>query len=126
MTSGWQQQIRPGAALREIVQQATLALVAMDSDRLEELARCCADLNRDLQIPAERADAGEQLQSSEAELRLLGRILFETRANLSIFSILDQSRSCLASDHFRSNKSQESQEPRGSTKAAERVEYGDD
>jgi hypothetical protein len=49
MTFEWQEQLRPGAALQEIVQQATAALIVMDAERLEELARCCADLNRDIE-----------------------------------------------------------------------------
>jgi hypothetical protein len=88
MTVGWREQLRPGMALREIVTQATASLIAMDSERLEELALCCADLNRD--SIAVRADFASQ-QSREqmtADLKLLDQILYETRANLTVLSHL--------------------------------------
>ena len=91
MSKEWQEQLRPGVALRGIVQQATAALVAMDAARLEELAQCCVDLNRELEktgIP----DAAGDLRASENDLKLLNRVLFETRANLAVFSQLQLMR----------------------------------
>lgn len=70
--------------LREVVQEATAALVRMDAERLEELARCCHDLNHD---SASAATAGD-IASAEMELYLLGRVLYETRANLKVLSRL--------------------------------------
>jgi len=90
MTIGWQEQLRPGVALREIVRQATAALIQMDSERLEELARCCSDLNREVQgSDSDTAlEAAADMQASEHDLRVLERVLFETRANLNVFTRL--------------------------------------
>jgi hypothetical protein len=88
MIVAWQEQLRPGIALRQIVQQATTALIAMDAERLEELARCCADLNREIVQNNEIAEAAIELQKSENDVRLLGRVLYETRANLTVLSRL--------------------------------------
>jgi hypothetical protein len=88
MTIGWQEQLQPGRALREIVQQATAALIQMDAQRLEELARCCADLNRELHASAFPAKVAADLDISAHEIKLLGRVLFETRANLTVFTRL--------------------------------------
>jgi hypothetical protein len=99
MTIGWQEQLRPGVALRKIVRQATEALIAMDASRLEELARCCADLNRELWsggIPEDVAD----FEEAADDLKLLDRVLFETRANLTVFTRLHLLRGGEASDQY--------------------------
>jgi len=89
MTIRWQEQVKPGAALRILVQEATAALVAMDAQRLEELAQCCADLNRDLQQSGEMKAATVEIDHVGAdEVHILGRVLFETRANLVVLSRL--------------------------------------
>jgi hypothetical protein len=88
MTVAWQEELRPGEALREIVQQATAALIRMDADRLEELARCCADLNREIEQGKETIGTVRDLRSSENDVKVLGRILDETRANYMILSRL--------------------------------------
>jgi hypothetical protein len=88
MNTGWQEQLRPGVALRGIVQQATAALIAMDSQRLEELAQCCADLIRELEGTGITPEAEADLRDSARDVKLLNRILFETRANLAVFSRL--------------------------------------
>jgi hypothetical protein len=88
MTNGWQDQLRPGAALRGIVQQATAALIAMDAERLDELALCCADLNRGWGETGTRAQAAEELRGAEGDLKLLKSILRETRDNLTVLSRL--------------------------------------
>ena len=88
MTVGWQEQLKPGVALREIVQQATAALISMDAERLEELAKCCADLNREIESKGETAKAGLALREAESEVKLLGCVLYETRANLTVLSRL--------------------------------------
>ena len=115
---GWREQLRPGTALRDIVQQATVALIAMDANRLEELARCCVDLNRDLQSESRSEQDwigffkemdGTETSGSEVsvagngmpvrlatdlewEMRLLGQVLYESRANLTVFSRLHRMR----------------------------------
>jgi len=88
MTIGWQEQIRPGAALRELLTEATIALIAMDADRLEELAQCCADLNQEVLETADFAHDGIELQQATQELKLLQRVLLETRANFTVLSRL--------------------------------------
>jgi mRNA degradation ribonuclease J1/J2 len=88
MSIGWQEQLRPGVALQRIVEEATEALISMDAQRLEELARCCADLNRELQISGEMNEAAADLKSAEKDVKLLGRVLFETRANLTVITRL--------------------------------------
>jgi len=88
MTMGWREQLQPGVALQEIVREATAALILMDTQRLEELARCCVDLNRDLQESGEVAEAATELQYVAKDIKLLGRVLFETRANLTVLTRL--------------------------------------
>ena len=88
MTIGWCEQLRPGVALKEIVAQATLSLIAMDADRLEELAMCCADLNCGTRQSDPDAATACALQEAAQELHLLDRVLYETRANLLILSRL--------------------------------------
>jgi hypothetical protein len=86
MTKGWQEQLKPGATLRGIVQQATVALIAMDADRLEELAICCADLNREPEAVGALADAPASLAAAAGDLALLRCILRESRANLTVLT----------------------------------------
>jgi hypothetical protein len=88
MTIAWQEQLRPGVALREVVEQATAALICMDAERLEELARCCADLNQAIVENGEAVEAAGDLQSSCRDVEILGRILHETRANYIVLSRL--------------------------------------
>ncbi|WP_263359559.1 hypothetical protein [Acidicapsa ligni] len=101
MAIEWQEQLRPGIALRAIVRQATAALASMDADRLEELARCCVDLNRELQqsglvspvdLVAETSnlhhDFKNDLDEASGDLRVLERVLHATRSNLTVFSRL--------------------------------------
>lgn len=99
MTIAWQEQMRPGGALRDIVQQATAALVAMDAKRLEELARCCADLNREIEACDEMAEAVATLRDVRKDLKLLDRVLYETRANLTVLSRLYTIRLQEAEEH---------------------------
>src|SRR5438309_546406 len=88
MTIDWQDHVRPGGALREIVQQATVALVAMDAERLEEMALCCRDLNRGLEEGGELSQVAGNLPGCSLDLQLLHRVLYETRANLTVLSRL--------------------------------------
>jgi hypothetical protein len=91
-TIDWQDHVRPGMALREIVQQATVALVAMDAERLEELALCCRDLNRGLEEGGELSQVAGSLPGCGSDLQLLHRVLYETRANLTVLSRLHAMR----------------------------------
>jgi hypothetical protein len=84
----WQEELQPGEALREIVQQATAALISMDAKRLEELARCCADLNREIETTERAAETAVSLRHVANDVKLLGRVLYETRANLTVLSRL--------------------------------------
>lgn len=88
MATGWQEQVRPGVALRELLIEATAALIAMDAERLEELARCCVDLNQEVLKTGDVTHAGAELQRSNQEMKLLQRVLLETRANLTVLSRL--------------------------------------
>jgi hypothetical protein len=108
MTVGWREQLRPGVALREIVAQATASLISMDTERLEDLARCCADLNRGsielrgLEMHGVEIhgidgvtgdlDARYALEQAALDLKLLDRVLYETRANLTVLSRLHSIR----------------------------------
>jgi hypothetical protein len=92
MTIGWQEQWRPGLALRGIVQQATAALIAMDAARLEELALCCADLNRERDESGMRAQTASEFRDAGNDLNLLKVVLRETRANLTVLSRLHSIR----------------------------------
>jgi hypothetical protein len=88
MTIAWQEQLRPGEPLKGIVQQATAALISMDAERLEELALCCADLNREWDETGARAQVASALRGAESDLDLLRSILRETRDNLTVLSRL--------------------------------------
>jgi hypothetical protein len=88
MTTGWREQVRPGMKLRALVREATAALVAMDARRLEELARCCEDLNCEFQETSKTVSTTIEMQSMSEDVILLSRVLQETRANLVILSRL--------------------------------------
>lgn len=94
----WREELRPGVGLRQIVQQATAALSCMDSERLEELVRCCVDLQcelhhrGDLAASSYSAEIRRELESANWELEVLGRVLCETRANLAVFTRLREIR----------------------------------
>lgn len=97
-------------AWQGLLQEATDALVRMDADRLEELARCCADLNRQIQVaspPRRSAREGvssadsasfsmrgleQQLSAQRASMAVMARLLAETRANLRVLTRLHMLR----------------------------------
>ena len=127
MTTMWQERLHPGAALlepgvalREVVEQAIAALVRMDAERLEELASCCADLNRELIERGELLEAADNLARSRRQSNLLGLVLEETRANLAVFSRLHTLRlraqaqpSAFDSETFRRRSAQQRSTPYG-------------
>jgi hypothetical protein len=92
MSIYWREQLRPGVALRSIVREATASLIAMDAEKLEELALCCADLNRELRETGQMADAVLAMREARSDMELLGRVLQETRANLRVISRLRVTR----------------------------------
>jgi len=55
----------------------------MDAERLEELARRCAVLNCEI-ANTRREGSGADLRKAEPDVKLLGRILSKTRANLTV------------------------------------------
>jgi len=84
----WREQLRPGVALRALVQEATASLIAMDAEKLEDLALCCADLNRELRQSGQGSDAALAERETRRDIDLLRRVLYETRANLLVISRL--------------------------------------
>jgi hypothetical protein len=116
----WQERMRPGVELREVVEQAIAALVRMDAERLEELATCCADLNRELIERGELSEAAEHIIRSRDQSDLLGLVLEETRANLAVFSRLHTLRlraqaqsSSIDGEPFRARSAQQRSTPYG-------------
>ena len=82
-----------GLGWHQLLQEATEALVRMDADRLEELVRCCEDLNRQQQaVPRSRAAARDErmagMRQERASLAVMARLLQETRANLRVLTHL--------------------------------------
>ena len=80
-----QERVRP--ELKVLVREATQALAMLDADRLEELARSCEALNRELQQnattanPMDRAALAQEAAGAVREMAVLGRVLDATRAN---------------------------------------------
>jgi hypothetical protein len=121
MTICWREELKPGVALRNILRQATASLLEMDADRLEDMARCCADLNRELREKEQLIEAGLVLHEASTDIELLRLILRETRANLTVFSRLHVRR-------LRQNGGAAGDGVKGSSRWARpgrEVEYGD-
>lgn len=72
--------------LKHMVQEASLALAHLDADRLEELARASAALNRDWRIAdaIEQAEIARQARQAAADMAVFARVLEATRANLNV------------------------------------------
>ncbi len=80
---------REDLEIREVVAEASQALAQLDADRLEELALACRALNRVGPIEGEvdrRNDGTLLRQAREAagDMRVFGRVLEATRANLVV------------------------------------------
>jgi hypothetical protein len=82
---------------QSLLQEATEALVRMDANRLEELARCCEDLNRKMQSDCEDSVQAQkealrgmtsEISAQKASLAVMSRLLEETRANLRVLTRL--------------------------------------
>jgi hypothetical protein len=76
--------IAPG--LRLLVEEASRALARLDAERLEELARTCAALQRDLRIAdaIERAEFAREARHAAGDMAVFGRVLEATRSNLEV------------------------------------------
>jgi septal ring factor EnvC (AmiA/AmiB activator) len=76
----------PRSELRETIAEATRSLALLDADRLEELARSCDRLNRDLATfsPAEMAIRERQAREASQEMAVFARVLEATRANINV------------------------------------------
>jgi len=72
--------------LKMLVAEASRALTALDAARLEELALCCAALNRELENAdsTRRIEVARQARDAQADLAVFGRILTATRANVAV------------------------------------------
>jgi hypothetical protein len=79
-----------GPEMKELVREASAALARLDAERLEELARCCQALNRDLRkTPAEdRAALAAQAREAAGEFVVFTRVLEATRTNLEVMKRL--------------------------------------
>ena len=92
--------------IREVVAEASRALARLDADRLEELALACRVLNRD-RLPHAGPDVGaesnpterlndqallRQAREAAGDLRVFGRVLEATRANLVVMRRMRQLR----------------------------------
>ena len=77
-------------ALKEVVEEASRALACLDANRLEELARSCEALNRDLPSwnPDVRANLARQAKEAAAEMTVFAGVLEATRANLNVMQRL--------------------------------------
>jgi len=80
--------------LRSIVAEASLALARLDSGRLEELAFCCAALNRDLETtgPARKSELARQAEQARGDMAVFRRVLDATRANVMVIKRLRELR----------------------------------
>jgi hypothetical protein len=71
--------------LKALLAEASLALARLDAARLEQIARCCTELIREAE-----GQQGLTLNVLEFrnELRVLGRVVDSTRANLAFLRVL--------------------------------------
>ncbi len=80
--------------LREIVAEASQALIHLNAERLEEMALSCEAMNREMLAdggPARKA-MSDQITEAAAGMKLLGRVLDETRSNLKVLCSLREQR----------------------------------
>lgn len=88
---------RQSLDIRGVVAEASLALARLDADRLEELALTCQTLNQiesDVDHPNSIYDhtLARQVREAAHDMRILGRVLESTRANLAVLRRLRQLR----------------------------------
>ena len=80
-----------GLEMKELVREASAALARLDAERLEELARCCQALNRDLLRRPGAQGRNElattlatQVREAAGEFVVFTRVLEATRVNLEV------------------------------------------
>jgi hypothetical protein len=80
-----------GLEMKELVREASAALARLDAERLEELARCCQALNRDLRSRPGTQGRNElattlatQMREAAGEFVVFTRVLEATRVNLEV------------------------------------------
>jgi hypothetical protein len=76
-----------GPEMKELVREASAALARLDAERLEELARCCQALNRDLRKRPEAVDRAAlvaQAREAAGEFVVFTKVLEATRVNLEV------------------------------------------
>ncbi|HEU5351234.1 MAG TPA: hypothetical protein VFU55_06525 [Terracidiphilus sp.] len=81
MQQGTESGVRP--ALKALAAEATHALALLDAERLEELARSCEALNRELAHagPKERAAWARDAADAAKGMAVFSRVLDVTRSN---------------------------------------------
>jgi hypothetical protein len=81
MQQGMESGVRP--ALKALVAEATQALALLDAERLEELARSCEALNRELAEagPKERAAMARDAADAAKGMAVFSRVMDVTRSN---------------------------------------------
>ncbi len=78
--------------IAEVAEQAIKALISMDAQRLEDLADCCEALNGSREADTQGGFLRCDYSSLPHGMKVLERMLFETRANLTVFTRLHQMR----------------------------------
>ncbi len=81
---------RMNPELKQLITEASRALACLDAERLEELARSCHALNRDLPNlqREERIELSRQTGAAVGDMAIFGRVLEATRANLAVMNRL--------------------------------------
>lgn len=84
----------PRPELKALVAEASQALAQLDAARLEELARSCQALNRELapQSAMERRRLAEEARDAAAEMAIFARVLEATRSNIRVMERLRELR----------------------------------
>jgi hypothetical protein len=80
--------------MRALIVEASRSLAQLDSDRLEELALCCAELNREFAEgdAARRAEIAQSARDARQDFAVFARVLEATRANLKVMNRLRELR----------------------------------
>lgn len=78
------------ASLKQVVTEASQALIHLDAERLEELAKACRALNRPLPPPrsADGTELVRQAEEARADMAVFARLLALTRENLQLMERL--------------------------------------
>jgi thymidine phosphorylase len=87
---------RANPELKALVLEASRALAALDTARLEELALSCEALNRNLALENTdtemRKEMARQAREAGADMGAFGRMLEATRGNLNVINRLREMR----------------------------------